>query len=124
MIYTGNKIRVSARIPLQAVQFIRDNNLVLNRFVNAALESFFYDVDHNLLSALTIEHLKDSKTKNTAMAETQAVQLRIEKMFYDKMELEGFVRNRTIVASVNSYILRYTRKEIAEWKLNEIRKAL
>lgn len=124
MIYTGNKIRVSARIPLQAVQFIRDNNLVLNRFVNAALESFFYDADHNLISAMTIEHLIDSRTKNTAMEETQAVQLRIERMFYDKMELEGFVRNRTIVFSVNRYILYYTRKEIAEWKLNKIRKAL
>lgn len=124
MIYTGNKIRVSARIPVQAVQFIRNNNLVLNRFVNAALESFFYDVDHNLLSALTIEHLKDNRKKNTAMEETQAVQLRIERMFYDKMQLEGFVRNRTIVASVNYYIMHYIRKEIAEWKLNKIRKAL
>lgn len=124
MIYTGNKIRVSARIPAQAVQFIRDNNLVLNRFVNAALESYFYDVDHNRLTALTIEYLKDTRTKNTAIEETQAVQLRIERMFYDKMQLEGFVRNRTIVASVNSYIIRYKRKEIAEWKLNEIRKAL
>lgn len=124
MIYTGKKIRVSARIPLQVVQFIRDNNLVLNRFVNAALESFFYDVDHNLISAMTIEHLKDSRTKNTAMEETQAVQLRIERMFYDKMQFEGFVRNRTIVAAVNSYIMRYKRKEIAEWKLNKIRKTL
>lgn len=124
MIYTGNKIRVSARIPLQAVQFIKDNNLVLNRFVNAALESFFYDADHNLISAMTIEHLKDSRIKNTAMGETQAVQLRIERMFYDKMQLEGFVRNRTIVASVNRYIESCKQKKIAEWKLNEIRKAL
>lgn len=124
MIYTGNKIRVSARISLQAVQFIRDNNLVLNRFVNAALESFFYDVDHNFISAITIERLKDVRTKYTAMGGTQAVQLRIERMFYDKMMLEGFVRNRTIVESVYRYIGRYKAKAIAEWKLNKIRKAL
>lgn len=124
MIYTGNKIRVSARIPLQAVQFIRDNNLVLNRFVNAALESFFYDVDHNLLYEHTIEYLKDARKKNTAMGETQTVQLRIERMFYDKMQLEGFVRNRTIVEAFTRYKLRYKWKQIAEWKLNEIRKAL
>lgn len=124
MIYTGNKIRVSARIPAQAVQFIRDNNLVLNRFVNAALESFFYDVDHNLLYEHQIEHLKDSRKKNTAMGETQAVQLRIEKMFYDKMVLEGFVRNRTIVEAFKRYKGKYIWKQIAEWKLNEIRKAL
>ena len=124
MIYTGNKIRVSARIPAQAVQFIRDNNLVLNRFVNAALASFLSEIDYNLLAARTIEHLKDSRTKNTAMARTQAVQLRIERMFYDKMALEGFVRNRTIVAAVNKYIKRYKRKEIPKWRLNEICKAL
>lgn len=124
MIYTGNKIRVSARIPWRTIQFIRDNKFVLNRFVNAALERLFYEIDHNLLLSYTIDQLKNDKMKNTTMTETQPVQLRIERMFYERMMMDGYVRNRTIVAAIDNYIAQFRQNKIAKWKLNEIRKAL
>lgn len=124
MIYKGNKIRVSARIPEQTIKDIRANNFVLNRFVNAALEVLFFDIDHELMKPYFATILKDNSIKNSPYLSSKPVQLRIERMFYDKMMMEGFVRNRTINHAIKHYFSLYKRGKIAEWKLNEIRKAL
>lgn len=124
MIYTGNKIRVSARIPEQTIKAIRANNFVLNRFVNAALETLFFDIDHEQMKPYFATILKDNTIKNSPNPSSKPVQLRIERMFYDKMMLEGFVRNRTINHAINHFFSLYESGKIAEWKLDEIRKAL
>lgn len=124
MIYTGNKKRVSARITIDILQWAHEENLVVNRFFNAALETLIYELDHDRVPVKTVMFLRDKNIRPTEPVPTKPIQLKIERMFIEKLDMGGYVLNRTLQYAAERYKALWERGDVAGYKQRYIQGVL
>lgn len=124
MKYTGNKKRVSARITIDILQWAHEENLVVNRLFNSALETLIYELDHDRIPIKTVRMLQDKYTRPTGTVPTKAIQLKLERMFIEKLDMGGYVLNRTLQYAVTRYKVLWLNGDVADYKQQYIRGGL
>lgn len=121
MTYTGNKKRVSARITIDILQWAHEENLVVNRLFNSALETLIYELDHDRIPIKTVRSLQDRYTRLMGTVPTKPIQLKIERMFIEKLDMGGFVFNRTLQYAATRYKILWLNGDVAGYKMQYIR---
>lgn len=121
MTYTGTKKRVSARITIDILQWAHEEGLVVNRFFNEALETLIYELDHDKIPIKTVRSLQDRYTRPMRAVPTKAIQLKIERMFIEKLDMGGYVLNRTLQFAVTLYKTLWLDGLVADYKKQYIR---
>jgi len=124
MKYTGNKKRVSARITEDILQWAYEENLVVNRFFNAAMETLIFELDHDRIPVKTVIFLRDKYTRSTGTVPTKPIQLKIERMFIEKLDMGCFVLNRTLQYAATRYKILWLNGDVAGYKMQYIRGGL
>lgn len=124
MTYTGNKKRVSARITIDILQWAHEENLVVNRLFNSALETLIYELDHDRIPIKTVRSLQDRYTRSTGTVPTKPIQLKIERMFIEKLDMGGYVLNRTLQYAATRYKILWLNGDVAGYKMQYIRGGL
>mgnify|MGYP003429852405 CR=1 FL=1 len=116
MHYTGNKKRVSARITIDILQWAHEEGLVVNRFFNRAMESLIYELDHERIPIKTVRMLQDKNTRQSGPVPTKAIQLKIERMFIEKLDMGGYVLNRTLQYAALRFLLRWKNGDVPDYE--------
>lgn len=93
------KVRISARIDNRTIDYCHNEGYMLNRFVNQALRTWFYDHDRERKD---VTSLIDGSQYRPA-AGTTAVQLRMERMFWSKAVWLSYNRNKLINQACEQY---------------------
>lgn len=121
MIYSEKKKRLCVRLDCAHIATMRGRNYSINRTVNAALEVFFYELDHKIVEQWRRDDIKNKEEHMTHTSGTRSTQLRIEALFFDRMEIYSYVKSKVIWHALERYFHYIESNRIAQYKIDEIR---